>query len=76
LYPGQFQSLTGVAIDKNNRVITTEQFAGRAQIFRYFTNTEALAEKDRRDAEAKKKVEERRAALNASKSGASAEKKD
>lgn len=60
LYPGQFQSVIGLAIDKNNRVITTEQFAGRAQIFRYFTNAEALAEKDKRDAEAKKKADERR----------------
>jgi len=61
LYPGQFQSLVGIAIDKNNRVFTTEQFPGRLQMFRYFTNAEAVAERDRRDAEAKKKVEERRA---------------
>jgi DNA-binding beta-propeller fold protein YncE len=75
LYPGQFGSLTGLTIDKNNRVITTEQFPGRAQIFRYFTNAEALAEKDRRDAEAKKKVEERRASAKAE-TAKPADKKD
>jgi sugar lactone lactonase YvrE len=63
LYPGQFQTLTGIAIDKNNRVITTEQYAARAQVFRYITNAEALVEKDRRDAELKKKAEERRAGV-------------
>jgi sugar lactone lactonase YvrE len=61
MMPGQFQSLVNVAIDKNNRVFTTEQMAGRLQIFRYVTNTEARAELDRRNAEAKKKLEEKRA---------------
>lgn len=62
ILPGQFQSLANLTIDRNNRVLTTEQFAGRMQIFRYTTNAEARAEKERRDAEAKKKAEERRAA--------------
>lgn len=62
MMPGQFQTLAGLTIDKNNRVFTTEQYAGRMQIFRYVTNDEAKAEKEKRDAEAKKKVEEKRAA--------------
>jgi DNA-binding beta-propeller fold protein YncE len=60
MLPGQFQSLVNVAIDKNNRVFTTEQLAGRLQIFRYINNTEARAELDKRNAEAKKKLEEKR----------------
>jgi DNA-binding beta-propeller fold protein YncE len=55
LLPGQFSTLAGLAIDKNNRVLTSEQYPGRVQIFRYFTDTEALAEKDRRDAAEKAK---------------------
>jgi len=62
ILPGQFQSLANLTIDKNHRVLTTEQFAGRMQIFRYTTTAEARAEKERRDAEAKKKAEEKRAA--------------
>jgi sugar lactone lactonase YvrE len=51
-YPGQFQALYGIAYDKqNNRVITSEQFPGRVQVFRYVTDTEAAAEKSRREAE-------------------------
>jgi DNA-binding beta-propeller fold protein YncE len=65
LYPGQFQSLAGITIDKNNRVITTEQLPGRVQIFRYTTNAEAIAERDRRDGDAKKKAEERRSTASA-----------
>jgi sugar lactone lactonase YvrE len=60
MMPGQFQSLVNIAIDKNNRVFTTEQMAGRLQIFRYINNTEAKAELDKRNAEAKKKLEEKR----------------
>jgi DNA-binding beta-propeller fold protein YncE len=55
LLPGQFSTLAGLTIDKNNRVLTSEQYPGRVQIFRYFTDTEALAEKDRRDAAEKEK---------------------
>lgn len=51
-YPGQFQALYGIAFDKaNNRIITTEQFPGRLQVFRYVTDAEAAAEKARREAE-------------------------
>ncbi len=60
LYPGQFQSLINLTIDKKNRVLTTEQMPGRMQVFAYIDNAAALAEKERRDAEAKKKAEERR----------------
>jgi len=49
-YPGQFQALYGIAYDKqNNRVITSEQFPGRVQVFRYVTDAETAAEKARRD---------------------------
>ncbi len=51
-FPGQFQALYGIAYDKqNNRIITSEQFPGRVQIFRYVTDAEAAAEKVRREAE-------------------------
>ena len=54
--PGQFRALAGLAIDKNNRLFTSEQFPGRVQMFRYTTNDEALAEKAQRDAGQEKKV--------------------
>jgi sugar lactone lactonase YvrE len=51
-YPGQFQALYGIAFDKaTNRIITSEQFPGRVQVFRYVTDAEAAAEKARREAE-------------------------
>ena len=54
-YPGQFQALYGLGYDKkNNRVITSEQFPGRVQVFRYVTDAEAAAEKSRREAEQSK----------------------
>jgi hypothetical protein len=40
-YPGQFESIVGVAIDKNNRVFTSEQYPGRVPQFRYITDAEA-----------------------------------
>jgi len=50
-YPGQFQALYGIAYDsKHNRVITSEQFPGRVQVFQYVTDAEAAAEKARRGA--------------------------
>lgn len=50
-YPGQFQALYGIAFDKtNNRIITSEQFPGRVQVFRYVTDAEAAVEKSRREA--------------------------
>ena len=54
LLPGQFQSLANVMIDKNNRVLTTELYPGRLQVFRYYSDSEAKAELDRRNAEGKK----------------------
>jgi DNA-binding beta-propeller fold protein YncE len=54
LLPGQFSSLAGVTIDKNNRIFTSEQYPGRVQMFRYVTDEEARAEKERRDAEQSK----------------------
>ena len=41
-YPGQFQDPYDIAIDnKTNRVITSEQYQGRVQMFRYVTDAEA-----------------------------------
>lgn len=55
-YPGQFQALYGIAYDRrNNRVITSEQFPGRVQVFDYVTDAEAEAEKKRREQEAQSK---------------------
>jgi DNA-binding beta-propeller fold protein YncE len=54
-YPGQFQALYGLSYDnKNNRIITSEQFPGRVQVFRYVTDAEAAAEKSRREADPNK----------------------
>jgi len=50
-FPGQFEDVIGIAIDKQNRVFTTEQYPGRMQVFRYVTDSEAEAEKSRREAE-------------------------
>lgn len=60
--PGQFQSLVGVAVDKNNNVYTAEQEPGRMQMFRYVTNAEAAAEKQRHDEELQKAAEQRQKA--------------
>ncbi len=57
--PGQFKALVGIAIDKQNRVFTTEQYPGRMQMFRYITDTEADAEKARRQTELAKAAESR-----------------
>ncbi|HLY61415.1 MAG TPA: 6-bladed beta-propeller [Terriglobia bacterium] len=52
LYPGQFRAAYAIAADRrNNRIITSEQWPGRLQVFRYVTDAEAAAEKDRREAE-------------------------
>ncbi len=49
-YPGQFQALYGIASDDHdNRIITTEQFPGRVQVFRYVTDAEAAAMKAQRE---------------------------
>jgi sugar lactone lactonase YvrE len=62
LLPGQFQSLANVIVDKNNRVLTTELFPGRLQVFRYYSNSEARAELDRRNAESKKNADQKKPA--------------
>jgi streptogramin lyase len=49
-FPGQFMGPWGIAIDnKLNRVIVSETFPGRVQMFRYVTEAEAAAEKARRE---------------------------
>jgi len=40
----------GIAIDQSNRVIVSETFPGRVQVFRYVTDAQAAAEKARREA--------------------------
>jgi sugar lactone lactonase YvrE len=62
LLPGQFQGLANVVVDKNNRVLTTELFPGRLQAFQYYTNSEAKAELARREAEGKKKADQKKPA--------------
>jgi sugar lactone lactonase YvrE len=59
IQPGQFEDLAGLTIDKHNRVFTSEQMLARAQMYRYFTNAEAKAELERREAEREKKAQER-----------------
>lgn len=55
-YPGQFQGIYGIATDnKSNRVITSEMFPGRVQIFRYISDAEfekAKADKEKERADA------------------------
>ncbi|HZT71159.1 MAG TPA: 6-bladed beta-propeller [Terriglobia bacterium] len=49
-YPGQFQALYGIASDpRDNRIITTEQFPGRVQVFRYVTDAEAAALREKQE---------------------------
>src|SRR5581483_3668952 len=62
--PGMFQSLAGLYIDKNNRIFTTEQYPGRVQMFRYFTDDEARAELAKRKAEVEKSKGGTKAAEN------------
>jgi sugar lactone lactonase YvrE len=55
LFPGQFRALAGLYIDKNNRIFASEQYPGRVQMFRYFTDDEARAQiKQRQEMEGKK----------------------
>jgi DNA-binding beta-propeller fold protein YncE len=62
--PAEFQALTGIGFDaKRNRMFTTEQMFGRAQMFRYYTDAEALAELKKREA-GKKPAENSKAAGN------------
>ncbi len=55
LFPGQFRALAGLYIDKNNRMFTSEQYPGRVQMFRYFTDDEAREVIKQRQAEVDKK---------------------
>jgi type IV secretory pathway TraG/TraD family ATPase VirD4 len=50
-----FQSLAGLYIDKHNRIFTTEQYPGRVQMFRYFTDDEAREQIKQHQAELEKK---------------------
>src|SRR5271165_838618 len=51
-WPGQFSAPYDIAIDpKSNRVVTSEQFPARVQMFRYVTDAEAAAEKASREAQ-------------------------
>jgi sugar lactone lactonase YvrE len=68
LLPGQFQSLANVMVDKNNRVLTTELYPGRLQVFRYYTDSEAKAELDRRNEEAQKNADQKKPAASAASS--------
>jgi hypothetical protein len=52
--------LVGIAIDKQNRVFTTEQYPGRMQMFRYITDAEAAVEKAKREDDLKKAADARR----------------
>ena len=47
-----------ITIDKNNRVITSELFPGRVQVFRYVTDAEFEAEKKLREGEGTGAVKE------------------
>jgi len=55
LFPGQFRALAGLYVDKNNRIFTSEQYPGRVQMFRYFTDDEARAQIKQRQAETEQK---------------------
>jgi hypothetical protein len=55
LFPGQFRALAGLYIDKNNRIFTSEQYPGRVQMFRYYTDDEARAQIKAHEAEIDKK---------------------
>jgi len=59
---GQFKTLVGVAIDKRNRVFTTEQEPGRLQVFRYVTDAEAAEAKTKKEEELQKAAERRQKA--------------
>jgi hypothetical protein len=50
-----FQGITGITIDKNNRVFTSEIFPGRVQQFRYVTDAEAEQARKEKEAAREKK---------------------
>jgi len=52
LLPGQFAGLVNIASDtKQNRIITSEIYAGRVQAFRYITDAEADQLRKEREAQ-------------------------
>ena len=69
IQPGQFAAPAGLTIDKLNRVFESEQLLGRVQMFRYFTNAEARADLEHRDAEREKKAQERNSPANPAANG-------
>jgi sugar lactone lactonase YvrE len=75
LLPGMFSGIQNVAIDKQNRVFTSEVFPGRVQEFRYVTQTEATEELNRREAAKKNKAAGAKPA-NAASPAASPDKAD
>ena len=74
--PGQFNALAGLTIDKNNRVFTSEQYEGRVQMFRYVTDQEAIAERDRRKSEEEKRAAEGKPADSTSQKAAAVSDKE
>ena len=56
LLPGQFQGLVNIAIDKNNRVFTSEIYPGRVQQFRYVNDAEAEQLRKEREQQREKKA--------------------
>jgi len=43
--PGQFALIAGLAIDSKDRVLTTEMFRGRVQVFQYLKQPESTSDK-------------------------------
>jgi hypothetical protein len=44
--PGQFTLITGLHIDQNDRLYTTEQAIGRVQIFEYIPQPDTVENKE------------------------------
>lgn len=70
LFPGQFRALAGLYIDKNNRIFTSEQYPGRVQMFRYFTDDEARAQLKQQQAESEKRQGTKRGTASSAKPAA------
>jgi sugar lactone lactonase YvrE len=51
--PTQLSDPWGLAADGNNHIITSEQYPGRVQVFRYVTDAEAEAERQKKEAATK-----------------------
>ena len=70
LFPGQFRALAGLYIDKNDRIFTSEQYPGRVQMFRYFSDDNAREQIKQHEAEAAKKQGSKTAAAGTAKPAA------